>query len=214
MGLSMKAAALFSGGKDSLYAVDIVQKQGIIINNLITLLPTLPWPSPHAKNIDALKILAENMEKRLIIVDFEIKDALQKELENLDIDALVAGDVNVEAHKLGLQDLCDKVGIKLLEPLYGKNTTKLFHEIFNSGFKAIITGVNLEFLDEKWLGFLISKDTSKNFIYEIGSVDPLGENGEFHTLVLECPLFKKSFRIISKVKRVNKKIAYLTVCVN
>lgn len=63
MGLSIKAAALFSGGKDSLYAVDIAQKQGIIINNLITILPTLPWPSPHAKNIDALKILAENMEK-------------------------------------------------------------------------------------------------------------------------------------------------------
>lgn len=210
----LKAAALFSGGKDSLYALYIVQKQGYIVNELITLLPTLPWPSPHAKNIEALKILAENMKKNLTIIDFKFQGSFKKKLENLNIDALVAGDINVESHKSGLQSLCDSIGIKLLEPLYGRDTTKLFHEIFNIGFKAVITGVNLEFLNEKWLGFLICKDTSKKFLSKIGSVDPLGEKGEFHTLVLECPLFKKAFTIRSMLKKVHKKTAYLITSIN
>jgi len=71
----MKAAALFSGGKDSLYAVYLVEKQGVTVDNLITLLPTLPWPSPHAENVEDLKILAESMGKRLAIVDFKIEGA-------------------------------------------------------------------------------------------------------------------------------------------
>lgn len=210
----MNAAALFSGGKDSLYAVDFVQKQGVIVDNLITLLPTLPWPSPHAKNIETLKKIARNMDKKLSIIDFQIEGAFRETLENLDIDALVAGDINVEAHKEGLQDLCDKVGIKLLEPLYGRDTKKLFYEIFNTGYKAIITGVNLDFLDEKLLGFLISRDTGKNFLSQIGIVDPLGENGEFHTLVLESPLFKKSFKVKSKIKKIHKKMIYLIVSID
>ena len=154
------------------------------------------------------------MDKKLSIIDFQIKGAFRKTLENLDIDALVAGDINVEAHKQGLQDLCNKIGIKLLEPLYVRNTKKLFQEIFDIGFKAIITGINLDFLEEKWLGFLISKKTSKNFLSQIGSADPLGENGEFHTLVLECPLYKKRFKVKSKVKKIHKKMMYLITSID
>ena len=67
----MKAVGLFSGGKDSLYAVHLIEKQGVTVDNLITLLPTLPWPSPHAENLEALKILAKSMGKHLTIVDFK-----------------------------------------------------------------------------------------------------------------------------------------------
>jgi len=209
----MKAVGLFSGGKDSLYAVHLVEKQGVTVDHLLTLLPSLPWPSPHAENIEALKILAGFMGRRLTIVDFKREGAFVEALKSLEVDALVAGDILVEAHVLSLQDVCSKVGLELLEPLYRRDTSELFHEIFSLGFKALITGVKLKYLGEEWLGFIISKETSAAFLSKIGSVDPLGENGEFHTLVLECPLYGKSFKVKSVERKAAKGMAYLNVSI-
>ena len=209
----MNGVALFSGGKDSLYALLLAEKQGIKVDYLLTLLPTLPWPSPHAENIEALKLLAKSMDKQLTIVDFQKPDAFIEALKSLEVDALIAGDINVEAHLSGLKDVCSKVGLKLVEPIYGRDTFELFDEIFGSGFKALITGVNLNYLDKEWLGFVISQETSAEFFKKIGIVDPLGENGEFHTLVLECPLFAKSFEVTSVEKKFAKNMAYINVTV-
>ena len=209
----MRAAALFSGGKDSLYATYLVEKQGVIIDDLITLLPTLPRPSPHAENIGALKVLADSMHKNLTIIDFRKEGAFIQALRNLEIDGLVAGDVFVEAHKQGLEDVCGKLGLKLYEPLYGGDTSELFHEIFGSGFKAVVTGVNLKMMGEEILGFIISKETSVMFLSRIGENDPLGENGEFHTLVLDCPLYSKHFRLQTCEKKAVKNFVYLKVSI-
>ena len=209
----MKAVALFSGGKDSLYAVHLVEKQGVTVDHLITLLPTLPWPSPHAENIESLKVLAESMGKHLTIVDFQKEGAFVETLKSLDVDALVAGDINVEAHLAGLKDVCNKTGLELLEPIYGRDTSELFHQIFGLGFKALITGVNLNCMDEAWLGFTISKESGAAFLSKIGSADPLGENGEFHTLVFECPLYAKPFKIKSVERKTAKGMAYLNVSI-
>jgi diphthine-ammonia ligase len=209
----VKAVALFSGGKDSLYAVYLAEKQGVTVDHLLTLLPTLPWPSPHAENVEALKILAESMRKQHTIVDFKKEGAFVEALESLEVDALIAGDINVEAHLAGLKDVCNKTGLELLEPIYGRDTSKLFSEIFGLGFKALITGVNLKYLGEEWLGFVISEESGAGFLSKIGSVDPLGENGEFHTLVLECPLYSKPFKVKSVEKKAAKDMAYLNVTV-
>lgn len=209
----MRAAALFSGGKDSLYATYVVEKQGVVIDDLITLLPTLPRPSPHAENMDALKVLADSMHKNLTIIDFRREGAFIQTLRNLEIDGLVAGDVFVEAHMRGLEDVCAKLGLKLFEPLYGRDTSELFPEIFGSGFKAAVTGVNLKFMEEEILGFVISKETSAAFLSKIGDNDPLGENGEFHTLVLECPLYSKPFKLKTCEKKVVRDFVYLKVSI-
>ncbi|MCW4016133.1 MAG: diphthine--ammonia ligase [Candidatus Bathyarchaeota archaeon] len=209
----MNAAALFSGGKDSLYALYLAERQGVTVDHLITLLPTLPWPSPHAENIEALKLLAKSMGKQLTIVDFQKEGAFTETLKSLEVDALIAGDINVEAHLAGLTDVCTKTGLELLEPIYGKNTSELFDEIFGLGFKALITGVDLRYMSEEWLGFVISEESGDDFLSKIGSVDPLGEHGEFHTLVLECPLYSKPFSVASVVKKTVNNMAYVNVTV-
>lgn len=210
----MKAAALFSGGKDSLYAMYLAEKQGISVDHLITLLPTLPWPSPHAENIESLKVIAKSMDKNHIIIDFKEENRFIEVLKNLEINALVAGDINVEAHLIGLEDVCNITDLELIEPIYGKNTTSLFNIIFNLGFKALITGVNLNYLKEDWLGFIINKENGLSFLSKIGDVDPLGENGEFHTLVLECPLYKRQFKVKAIKRKISKDMAYLNVQIN
>ncbi len=209
----MKAAALFSGGKDSLYALHILEKQGVTVNHLVTLTHALPRPSPHAENVEALKIIAASMRKDLTIVDFQKERAFIETLESFKVDALIAGDIDGEAHRLHLEDVCSKLGLKLLEPLYGRNTLELFHEIFSSGFKALVTGVNLKFVGEEMLGFVIDKSSSVEFLSRIRDADALGEYGEFHTLVLECPLYSRAFELESSEKLVAMGMAYLVVSV-
>jgi uncharacterized protein (TIGR00290 family) len=153
------------------------------------------------------------MGKQQTIVDFKREGAFIETLKTLDIDAIVAGDIYVEPHRKGLEDVCSKTGLKLLEPLYGRDTSELFDEIFSSGWTALITGVKLDSMSEDFLGYTINEESRSDFLSKIGTIDPLGENGEFHTLVLECPLYSKPFKVKSSEKHVDKGMAYITVTI-
>jgi diphthine-ammonia ligase len=210
----MKAAGLFSGGKDSLYAIYLAEKQGLKVEHLICLIPSFPLPSAHAENIDALRILAESMKKRLTILDFHREERRFVEaLQRLEVSALVAGDIFVEQHVSYLERICDRAGVDLFEPLFGRKASDLFHEIFDSGFKALIIGVDFKYLGEEWLGFTLSTETANTFLSKTEGVDPLGENGEYHTVVIECPLYPKPFKLKSSKKIIVKDHGYLVISI-
>ncbi|MCW4045950.1 MAG: hypothetical protein NWE99_00090 [Candidatus Bathyarchaeota archaeon] len=209
------AACLFSGGKESLYALQTVQKQEVEVEHLIYEIPT--FPSPHAFNIEALKTLAESMHKSFTIVKLDTDgDELVKTLRKLNVGALVAGDINVPQHVAWLSEVCSKAGgVKLLEPLFGKDTLILFREMFlanpNSTFKATIIGVDTKHLGEEWLGFTLSKDTATEFLSKTNGVDPLGENGEYHTICVGSPLYSKIYKIKPIEKSVDERMVFLRV---
>jgi diphthine-ammonia ligase len=209
------AACLFSGGKESVYAIQTVQKQGVEVKHLIYEIPS--FPSPHALNIEAMKILAKSMKKHFTIVNLnEDGDELVTALKNLKIETLVAGDINVPQHITWLNDKCNRAGkVKLLEPLGGKDTSILFREMFlgnlGSRLKAAIIGVDNKRLKEEWLGFTLSNKTAETFLSKTQGVDPLGENGEYHTIVIESPLYSNAFRIKSVKKITDKNNTFLRV---
>ncbi len=205
------AASLFSGGKESVHAVSAVEKQGFEVKHLLHQIPT--FDSPHVHNIEALKTLARSMNKHFEIVDLHKGEKeLVSVLKNLNVDALVAGDINVPQHITWLQNICSQAGTKLLEPLYGKRTSTLFQEMFNDPrFKATIIGVNTKCLTDEWLGFTISSETAKAFLSKTRQIDPLGENGEFHTIVVESPLYSNTFKIKTLEKVTEKDVVYLRI---
>ncbi len=207
----MIAASLFSGGKESIHAISNVQKQDVEVKHLLTEIPT--FSTVHARNIDALRTLAKSMNKQFTIIDLhkgeqELVDALK----TLKVDALVAGDINVPQHIPWLQNVCNKAGIKLLEPLYGKKTLTLFKEMFSEPrFKATIIGIKTEHLTDDWLGFTISSQTAEDFLSRTQHIDPLGENGEFHTIVVESPLYSSKFKIEPLEKVTENGLAFLHI---
>jgi uncharacterized protein (TIGR00290 family) len=205
------AASLFSGGKESVHAISTVEKQGVKVEHLLHQIPT--FTSPHAHNIEALRTLAKSMNKHFTIVDLHKgEQELVNSLKNLNVNALVAGDINVPQHITWLQNICDQVGIELLEPLFGKNTSVLFKEMFSEPrFKATIIGVNTGCLTDKWLGFTISSATAEAFLSETRHIDPLGENGEFHTIVVDSPLYSNAFKIMPLEKITEKDMTYLRI---
>jgi uncharacterized protein (TIGR00290 family) len=203
------AASLFSGGKESVHAISTVENQGVEVKHLLHQIPT--FTSPHAHNIEALQILAKSMNKHFAIVDLHKgEQELVDLLKNLNVDALVAGDINVPQHITWLQKICRQAGTELLEPLFGKKTSILFQEMFSEPrFKATIIGVNTKYLSDEWLGFTISTETAKDFLSRTRQIDPLGENGEFHTIVVESPLYSNKFKIKPLEKITEKDMTYL-----
>jgi uncharacterized protein (TIGR00290 family) len=208
----MDAASLFSGGKDSIYAIYLAEKQGYKVDHLICLLPSLPWPSPHAANAQCLSVLAESMKKHLTIIDLrQNTEGLVQELKRLKVDALIAGDIASEPHVAYFKKICDSAGVSLLEPLLGMDTLVLLHEMLSLGFKAIIVGVDVRFLEEKWLGFVLSARTVDLFLCQNRNIDPLGENGEYHTIVTECPLYSKPFTPAISERIIGENLRYTII---
>ena len=153
------------------------------------------------------------MKKHFSIVDLHNgEQELVDLLKNLNVDALVAGDINVPQHITWLQNICSQTGIELIEPLFGKKTSILFQEMFSEPrFKATIIGVNTKYLSDEWLGFTISSETAEAFLSRTRQIDPLGENGEFHTIVVESPLYSNTFKIKPLEKITEKDATYLRI---
>ncbi len=156
------------------------------------------------------------MNRHFTVVDLHNgEQELVGTLRSLNVDAIVAGDINVPQHITWLKNICSQAGIELLEPLFGKKTSVLFQEMFSQPrFKATIIGVNTKYLSDEWLGFTIGRETAEDFLSRIGPIDPLGENGEFHTIVVESPLYSRAFRIKPLERITEKENAFLRIALS
>ena len=70
---------------------------------------------------------------------------------------------------------------------------KLVHEVIDNGFKAIIKKVNLDFMSGDFLGKTLTKELIEK-IKDTGS-DACGENGEYHTFVVDGPIFNYKIEV-------------------
>lgn len=197
----MKLAALFSGGKDSTFALYNAIRQGHNIRYLVTIFPERQdsWMFHHPC-IELTKLQSEALGIQQIIE--KTKGEKEKELEDLKkalekikdkIEGVVSGAVASRYQKNRIDKVCKELKLKSITPLWNKNPEELFKEEIKSGFEIIITAVSAAGLDENWLGKKIDlesieelKELSKKFGFNL-----VFEGGEAETLVLNAPIFKK-----------------------
>jgi uncharacterized protein (TIGR00290 family) len=205
----MKAFVSWSGGKDSCLACYRALKNGVDISFLLTMLDEKGLRSKsHGLKKKILEAQAKAVEKPIIYKETswenyeeKFKEAI-KQLKKFGVEAGVFGDLRLLEHKKWVENVCNEVGIKALEPLWNENYKKIIDEFFSYGFEAIIISVKSNLISEEWLG----QSFNEKFIEYLKSinVDLLGENGEYHTLVTYGPIFKKRVEIIkSKKNQIN-----------
>jgi len=200
----MKAAVLFSGGKDSTFAL-FKEHEYYEIACLISLLPKTSGSYMfHYPNIKLAKYQAEALNLPLLAKitkaekEDELKDMeiiLKKAIRKYKIQALISGALASNYQKSRIENLCKKLNLKSIAPLWGINPEKYLGELIKNNFKVIITGVSADGLDESFLGRKIDNkliEDLKKLNIHLG-----GEGGEYETFVLDCPLFKKKI-IVSK----------------
>ncbi len=205
----MKLAALISGGKDSLYATYFAKKEGHEIKYLIGFISENPESYMfHVPNVHLIKNIAELMNIEYIEVhtkgrkEEELID-IENALKDLDVDGVVCGAVASKYQQSRVKKICDKLGLKLVALLWGRNNIGLLEDMFKDDFEIMITAVAAgDAFNSKWLGKIIDNDTVKKLeqLQEKYGISPLGEGGEYESLVINCPLYKEKLRVATGKK--------------
>jgi diphthine-ammonia ligase len=113
------------------------------------------------------------------------------------IEGGVFGDIDFNAHREWIDAVCRETDITPHLPLWLEDQSKLMEEFIDAGFIAVVVAVKAGLLGEEILGRKIDRD----FVAALGSgITPCGEAGEYHTLVIDGPIFKKRLEITSSCR--------------
>ncbi|MDD5439690.1 MAG: diphthine--ammonia ligase, partial [Candidatus Omnitrophica bacterium] len=110
------------------------------------------------------------------------------------IEAMVFGDIYLDEHKDWVERVCTDIGLRAIEPLWHESTTDLMEEFVGLGFKAMIVSGQADKFDADFMGRIIDRPLIKELAGK--GICPCGENGEFHTFVIDGPIFKRRIEII------------------
>ncbi|NYZ76086.1 TIGR00289 family protein [Candidatus Micrarchaeota archaeon] len=205
----MKVAVLFSGGKDSTFAIWLASSFGWEVKALLTILPASDSSYMfHKPNVEWTPLQAEAMDLPLIMQrssgdKLSELDDLKSLIQSIDVDGVVTGAIGSEYQKEKVDVICEELGLKSFSPLWHKEGEILLRELVDAGFKVIITSVSAEGLDESWLGRKIDSKCIDELL-ELSKkhgISIVGEGGEMETFVLNAPFFKKRIKVIKSEKK-------------
>ncbi len=184
----------WSGGKDSALALYHAVRDGGVISALVTTLTEHgDRTRSHGLPVTLIRAQARALGASVIARPTSWADytrvfvSILEELKDKGIKAGVFGDMDLEAHRDWIEATCQSVGIYPFLPLWKKPPHALIHELNELGFKALIVAVKDGTLPESFLGRELNRDTFAALAHQ--GVDIMGEQGEFHTVVLDGPIF-------------------------
>ncbi len=209
----MNLAALFSGGKDSTFSIYKARSEGHNIKCAITIFPKSDESKLlHHPNVWITKLQTKSMniphlfsKTNSDVTDDEI-DKLGKLLTDakklFNIEGLVHGGILSEFQKNKFENICAKLNLKMISPLWKTNQKEYMKNLLESKFRFMITSVSSGGLDESWLGKEIKKEDIDKLekLAEKHGFNLSFEGGEAETLVLDCPLFSSPIRITKSQK--------------
>ncbi len=205
---NLKLGALISSGKDSIYAMHIMIRQNYSVECLISMKSRNKDSYMfHTPTIEIVEMQSESLG--IPLMTGKTKGNKEKELRDLEntikkakkiyrLDGIITGALFSTYQRDRIERICDNLGLKIFSPLWHINQETEVREIIDSGFKFIITKVAAEGLDKGWLNKVITEKELNKLILlnkKIG-FNIAGEGGEYETLMIDGPIFKKKIEII------------------
>lgn len=196
----MHFVSSWSGGKDSCYAMMKAIQQGFIPKVLLNMMNENGKVSrSHGLPMFILNQQAQKMKLPLKAIpatwgDYEEKfiSTLKSLKATFDLDAAVFGDIDLQPHKDWEDKVCEAASIKAILPLWQQDRIVLVNEMIENGIETMIVSCNSQ-MGESYLGKILTKELAQELLGK--GIDPCGENGEFHTLVIHCPLFSEAIEL-------------------
>lgn len=221
------AAISYTGGKDCTLALHRIKDQGINVAVLVTFSPPLTDPkSFKAHSIDIIKKQAEalGIPHTICIIDGpNYLASYQREITQLrstyGIDALVTGDILPVCSNF-MERAVMNTSVELVRPLWEQPQQELLIEMWQRGFDIRVTCINAEKIPHSVLVkvldvYDVGKPLTQEGLDAVASheinISPTGEFGELHTMVLDCPLYKKSRVVIQGEKLIEGIYVYLKI---
>lgn len=199
----LTAIASWSGGKDSCLAFYRARKQGINVKALLSFVSRGSKRGcfhgieggllSYQAELIGMPLAIEEVSPDMLKYEEEFKSAVGKFIAD-GVNAMVFGDVYLLDHQSWVQRVCAELSIFAVEPLWDDPAEKIVEEFVDSGFKAVIVSCKAEVMGKEYIG----REIDKALIVELKEkgVCPCGENGEYHTLVVDGPVFKRRIEIL------------------
>ena len=202
----------WSGGKDSCLAGYRAVASGLKVCYLAnTITEDGQHSRSHGLSAEVLRVQAQAIGIPLVqrpttwdSYEAEFKSLLRTFKEE-GIEGGVFGDIDFEEHRQWVERVCQEVGLVPYLPLWGENQDKILREFIGLGFESVVVAAKADLFGEEVLGRKVDLDFVRYLseLSETKSITPCGEAGEYHTLVLDGPIFKQRLVITeaSKVLR-------------
>jgi ABC transporter with metal-binding/Fe-S-binding domain ATP-binding protein len=200
----IRAAVLFSGGKDSVYATYIAQQQHFEVVGTITIVPSASdsymFHVPNARFASTISSAMgiPNLTAEVPSEQDELQ-ILSRAIESMAVDAVITGAIASDYQMFRINFVCEELGVKVFSPLWHKDQEMLLREIVGAGFDVRMVGVAADGLDERWLGRRIDPKAIDDLValQRKRRINVSGEGGEFETITLDGPNFSKRLEIAS-----------------
>lgn len=208
--------ASWSGGKDSAMAYYRAVQSGMTPKRLLTMFQEDEEVSKsHALPLNVVQAQAEYLGVPLMIRGAGWDDYETKFIDAMDecradgITHGVFGDIDLQGHLEWVQKTCAKSSIVPIHPLWQESRRSILEELLAVGFEAVIVVVNTKMMPAKYVGRKFTRKLMDE-LEELG-IDSCGENGEFHTVVIDGPIFSSRIPVKFGEVRENEGYVFLTV---
>jgi len=192
----MRLAALYSGGKDSVFAMYLVRQMGHEVPYAVSMIPEKgeSWIF-HVPNMEVIPKTVEAVGALAVTASTDgteegDMEGLRAALSGLDVEGVVTGAIWSDYQWDRINRICGDLDLKVISPLWRKDQDLVLNELIDSGIEALIIGCYAEGFDESWLGRPIDANTASELreLRESNGISVIGEGGEYESFVLNSPM--------------------------
>jgi diphthine-ammonia ligase len=184
----------WSGGKDCCLALHRVMQAGATPACLVTMMIEDGHRSrSHGLRQDVVEAQAAAMRLPLFCRatswnDYEASfiDVLS-EVKGRDVETGVFGDIDLQDHRDWVERVCGTAGMRAVLPLWHESRLGMVLECVDAGIDCRIVSCKAELMGQEYLGKALTRELAESL--ESKGIDACGENGEFHTVVIDAPMF-------------------------
>nr|WP_294860326.1 diphthine--ammonia ligase [uncultured Fluviicola sp.] len=197
-----KAIVLWSGGKDCNLALQLAKEEGHEIVALITFHSKSTEFRAHSRELMELQSRSLGIPLLFLEIDEPFAENYELQLlklkDQLGISIAVSGDISeVHGNSNWISDRAQAVGIKPFLPLWQIERAEVMRLLQKFNFDVLVTLVKSPWLDEKYVGRKIDSELTEEFkaLGIENGLDLCGEQGEYHTMVLNGPAYRSPIRL-------------------
>lgn len=215
---TQNAAMLWTGGKDSAMALYEAKQNGYDIRCLVTFTPPEPDFLAHPLRFIKMQAQAMALPHYVLPIRAPFEESYECSLcwlrDELDIRCVITGDIaEVNGYPNWIRERSRPLGLSVYTPLWGRDRNVLLRQLLGRGFKVRFSCVNTNRLDAAWIGRELNDAAIAELrvIREQTGLDLCGEEGEYHTLVVDGPPFIRGINIRSYSHRLADSLAYMDI---